>query len=35
MLKLDVIEPLSDAAPVVPVQPMIQPQETVVEWNDC
>ncbi|MCB0915735.1 MAG: DUF4012 domain-containing protein [Actinobacteria bacterium] len=35
VVELDVVEPLSDAEPVVPVQPMIQPQETVVEWSGC
>ena len=32
---LDVLEPVSDAAPVVPVQPMITEQETTVNWSGC
>ena len=34
-VELDVIEPVSDAAPVVPVQPMITEQETTVDWSGC
>jgi hypothetical protein len=34
-VELDVIEPLSDQWPVVPVQPMVQPQETILDWPGC
>lgn len=34
-LELDVSEPLSDAEPQVPVQPMVQPQETITNWRGC
>ena len=34
-LELDVSEPLSDAEPKVPVQPMVQPQETSINWRGC
>jgi hypothetical protein len=34
-IELGLVEPLSDAAPVVPVQPMVLPQETLVNWQAC
>ena len=34
-LELDVSEPISESEPRVPVQPMVQPQETVVDWKGC
>ena len=34
-VELDVAEPVSEVAPVVPVQPMITEQETVVNWPGC
>ena len=34
-LEFDVVEPVSDAIPDVPVQPMVDPQETVVDWPGC
>ena len=34
-LELDVSEPISDAEPKVPVQPMVQPQETTINWRGC
>lgn len=35
VLEYDVLEPQSDARPVVPAQPMVIPQETVVNWSGC
>lgn len=35
VLELDVVEPNSAASPLVPVQPMALPQETVVNWKGC
>ena len=34
-LEFDVVEPVSDAMPDVPVQPMVDSQETVVDWPGC
>ena len=34
-LELDVVEPLSDAEPRVPVRATVQPQETAVDWDGC
>ena len=34
-LEYDLLEPQSDAWPVVPAQPMVIPQETVVNWSGC
>lgn len=34
-LELDMTEPISSAQPRVPVQPMVLPQETVVNWKGC
>ena len=34
-IELGLVEPRSDAAPVVPVQPMVLPQETVINWQPC
>lgn len=35
VLEYDLQEPQSDASPVVPVQPMVIPQQTVVNWTRC
>lgn len=35
VLEYDLQEPVSDAAPAVPVQPMVIPQETIVNWSGC
>ena len=34
-IELTLTEPLSDASPVIPVQPMVLPQETVINWQTC
>lgn len=34
-LELDVVEPVSSAQPMVPVQPMVLPQQTVINWKGC
>lgn len=34
-LDFDLLEPLSDAAPRVPEQPMVIPQATTIDWRGC
>lgn len=34
-VELDVDEPISAEAPVVPEQPMVRPQETIINWSGC
>jgi hypothetical protein len=34
-VEMDVLEPISDQWPVVPVQAMVKPQETIVDWPGC
>jgi hypothetical protein len=34
-LEVEVLEPVSDNLPVVPIQPMVKPQETTINWGSC
>ena len=34
-VEIDMLEPVSQEAPQVPVQPMVLPQSTVVNWKGC
>ena len=34
-LHLDVTEPILPGSPMVPVQPMVQPQRTQIDWSEC
>lgn len=34
-IEMQISEPISAKEPVVPVQPMVQPQQTTVQWSSC